>query len=111
MQSPEGQSREKDERGPNSVVPFGLVDIYLHIIRICLQKYKNILYFCRQIRNIAKEMKKTAFLLVICAVLCACSGKNAQSQASADTASNDSSLPSMSSMPQVSVCVTLLIFD
>ena len=35
-------------------------------------------------------MKKTAFLLVICAVLCACSGKNAQSQASADTASNDS---------------------
>jgi iron complex transport system substrate-binding protein len=90
MQSPEGQSREKDERGPNSVVPFRLVDIYLHIIRICLQKYKNILYFCRQIRIIAKEMKKTAFLLVIGAVLCACSGKNAQSQTSADTASNDS---------------------
>ena len=35
-------------------------------------------------------MKKTAFLLVIGAVFCACSGKNAQSQASADTASNDS---------------------
>ena len=35
-------------------------------------------------------MKKTAFLLVIAAVLCACSGKNSQSQASADTASNDS---------------------
>jgi iron complex transport system substrate-binding protein len=67
-----------------------LVDIYLHIIRICLQKYKNILYFCRQIRNIAQEMKKTAFLLVIAAVLCACSGKNSQSQTSADTASSDS---------------------
>ena len=35
-------------------------------------------------------MKKTAFLLVIAVVLCACSGKNSQSQASADTASNDS---------------------
>ena len=35
-------------------------------------------------------MKKTAFLLVIAAVLCACSGKNSQSRASADTASNDS---------------------
>ena len=35
-------------------------------------------------------MKKTAFLLVIAAVLCACSGKNSQSQASEDTASNDS---------------------
>ena len=35
-------------------------------------------------------MKKTAFLLVIAAVLCACSGKNAQSQASADIASSDS---------------------
>ena len=35
-------------------------------------------------------MKKTTFLLVIAAVLCACSGKNSQSQASADTASNDS---------------------
>ena len=35
-------------------------------------------------------MKKTAFLLVIAAILCACSGKNSQSQASADTASNDS---------------------
>ena len=68
----------------------GLVDIYLHIIRICLQKYKKILYFCRQIRNIAQEMKKTAFLLVIAAVLCACSGKNSQSQTSADTASSDS---------------------
>jgi iron complex transport system substrate-binding protein len=35
-------------------------------------------------------MKKTAFLLVIAAVLCGCSGKNSQSQASAETASNDS---------------------
>ena len=35
-------------------------------------------------------MKKTAFLLVIAAVLCACSGKNSQSRASVDTASNDS---------------------
>ena len=101
MQSPEGQSREKDERSPYSVIPkatgrrallgiSGLVNIYLHIIRICLQKYKIILYFCRQIRIIAKEMKKTAFLLVIAAVLCACSGKNSQSRASVDMASNDS---------------------
>jgi iron complex transport system substrate-binding protein len=90
MQSPEGQSREKDERGPDSVIPFCLVDIYLHNIRICLQKYKNILYFCRQIRIIDKEMKKTAFSLVIAAVVCACSVKNSQSQSSADTASNDS---------------------
>ena len=35
-------------------------------------------------------MKKTAFLLVFAAVVCACSVKNSQSQASADTASNDS---------------------
>ena len=35
-------------------------------------------------------MKKTAFSLVIAAVVCACSVKNSQSQASADTASNDS---------------------
>ena len=35
-------------------------------------------------------MKETAFLLVIAAVLCACSGKNSQSRASVDTASNDS---------------------
>ena len=35
-------------------------------------------------------MKKTAFLLVIAAVLCACSRKNSQSQTSADTASSDS---------------------
>ena len=35
-------------------------------------------------------MKKTAFLLVIAAVLCACSGKNSQSRASVDMASNDS---------------------
>ena len=35
-------------------------------------------------------MKKTAFSLVIAAFVCACSVKNSQSQASADTASNDS---------------------
>ena len=35
-------------------------------------------------------MKKTAFSLVIAAVVCACSVKNSQSQSSADTASNDS---------------------
>jgi len=35
-------------------------------------------------------MKKTAFLLVFAAVVCACSVKKSQSQASAETASNDS---------------------
>ena len=35
-------------------------------------------------------MKKIAFSLFMGAILCACSGKNAQSQASDDTASNDS---------------------
>ena len=55
MESPERQSCKEDERCPDPVIPMRLVDICLHIIRICLQNYKNILYFCRQKHNNIKR--------------------------------------------------------
>jgi hypothetical protein len=45
VQSPEWQTGKKDKRRPNAVVPMGLVNVYLHIFLITLQKYKIICNF------------------------------------------------------------------
>ena len=42
MQSPEGQAGKENKSCPNAVVPSSLVYACLHIVHICLQKYKII---------------------------------------------------------------------
>jgi hypothetical protein len=41
VESPEGQSRKKDECSPNAVVPSCLVNIRLHIFRIYFAKVQK----------------------------------------------------------------------
>ena len=92
MQPPERQSRKEDERRPDAVVPSGLINAYLHIVTICLQSYKFILYFCKQKTNNDEQMKKTAFFLFMAILLGACSGKNTASQGGNGLTAQDSTI-------------------